>query len=421
MLGQSAEATFAAAPFSRTPMFTPATTPPRIATLVFLTALSVVTGNMFLPSLADMARYFGVDYASMSLAVSVYLAITGLLQLMIGPLSDRFGRRPVLLTGMSVFMLASIGCALADDIGEFLVFRVLQGAVASGSVLSQVIIRDRHEPREATRLVAFVSMAMAVGPMIGPMVGGILDELHGWRANFYAYTAFGALALALCWLDVGETNQTRSGGFAAQMKAYPELLRSRVFWSYSLCLAFSIGAFFAFISGVPHVGEHQLGISPARIGLFMAASPIGFFCGSFLTSRLTGAFSAHAVLIAGRVVACLGLSLGLALVLSGVVNELTVFGSSVFVGLGNGLSNPNASVGAISVNSRIAGSAAGLFSALIVGCGALLTVLTGAVVDAGYGAAGLLGVMLATSVLSLIAALSAWAAARAPSAVAEPN
>ncbi len=193
--------------------------PPNIATLIFLTALSVVAGNMFLPSLADMARFFGVEYAAMSLAISLYLAVTGVLQLIVGPLSDRFGRRPLLIGAMAVFALTSLGCALADDITEFLVFRVLQGAVATGSALAMVIVRDQYAPQEAARKVALVAMAMAVGPMIGPMIGGVLDELHGWRAIFYAYAILGLFASRVCCPDTRVTNTTPSSTFASVFPA----------------------------------------------------------------------------------------------------------------------------------------------------------------------------------------------------------
>lgn len=379
-----------------------------------------MAGNMFLPSLSNMAQSFEIDYATMSLSVALYLAMTGVLQLILGPLSDRYGRRPVLILSMAVFALASIGCAQTDDIWSFLIFRILQGAVASGFALSQAIIRDQNEPREAATLMGYVAMAMAVGPMIGPMAGGVLDEFFGWRANFYAYAALGASALALCWFDVGETNRNRSGGFARQFRAYPTLLRSRVYWGYTVSLACGVGAFFAFVSGVPYVAETVFDVPTSMVGVYMGVITVGFFCGSFLTTRLARKVEPVILVIAGRTVGCLGLSVGLALAAVGVVNELTVLGATVLAGVGNGLTNPNASAGALSVRPELAGSAAGLNGALIVVIGAVLTSLTGAVVGAGYGAAGLLGVMLATTSLGLLAALVVLFAEREqPAPVAE--
>ena len=142
-----------------------ATSPPRIFTLVLLTALSVLSLNMFVPSLSNMAEDFHTDYALVNLSIAGYLAITAVLQLIMGPLSDRYGRRPVLLTGLAIFALASLGCAQASNIWVFLGFRILQGAIISGSALSQAVVRDMVPAREAASLMGYIAMAMAVAPM----------------------------------------------------------------------------------------------------------------------------------------------------------------------------------------------------------------------------------------------------------------
>ena len=175
----------------------PAKTPPHLGTLVLLTSVSILTLNMFLPSLPGIADDFGTDYATVSLSVSGYLAITAVLQIVLGPLSDRYGRRPVMIWSMVFYLFASLGCALAPSIGWFLGFRVLQSAVIAGSALSAAIIRDTTEEREAANLLGYVGMAMAVAPMLAPMIGGFLDTGFGWRANFWVYTAMGVL---LMWL-----------------------------------------------------------------------------------------------------------------------------------------------------------------------------------------------------------------------------
>ena len=203
-------------------MFRAASSPPRLSTLVLLTALSVLSLNMFLPSLSNIAEEFEADYALVNLSIAGYLGITAVLQLVMGPLSDRYGRRPVLMAGTAIFALASLGCALADSIWGFLTFRVLQGAIVSGNALSRAVIRDMVPAREAASLMGYVAMAMAVAPMLGPMFGGVLDELFGWRATFAVFTGLGVLVLALCWIDLGETNLTPSETFLKQFRDYPE-------------------------------------------------------------------------------------------------------------------------------------------------------------------------------------------------------
>ncbi len=191
-------------------MISAATSPPRLPTLMSLTALSVLSLNMFLPSLSNIAADLRADYALVNLSIAGYAASTAVLQLVMGPLSDRFGRRPVLLTGLMIFILASLGCMLATEIRLFLVFRLLQGAIISGYVVSLAIIRDSVRAQEAASLMGYVSVAMAAGPMLGPMLGGVLDELFGWRASFLAFVAFGIAVLALCCAGLTWARPTRA-------------------------------------------------------------------------------------------------------------------------------------------------------------------------------------------------------------------
>ena len=386
-------------------MFFAATSPPRFFTLVLLSGLSVLSLNMFVPSLSNIADEFQSDYTLVNLSIAGYAAVNAVLQLIIGPMSDRFGRRPVLLAGMAIFILASLGCMLATDIWMFLMFRLLQGAVISGVVLSGVVIRDMMSARQAASLMGYLATAWAVAPMLGPVLGGVLDELFGWRANFLAFAGFGVTALVLCWCDLGETNKTPSSTFAKQFQAYPELLGSRRFWGYALCTAFSVGAFYAFIGGVPLVARQAFDMSAGTLGLYMGTITAGFLLGSFLSGRYAERHPLSTMMIAGRIVACAGMVAGLALFLTVGVSVLSLFGACVFVGIGNGLTVPSSSAGALSVRPRLAGSAAGLSGSLMVGGGAVMSSLTGAIMTEENSAYALLGMMLFSSLLSLAAAL----------------
>ncbi len=270
-----------------------AASPPRLFTLVLLSALSVLSLNMFLPSLSNIAEAFQADYALVNLSVAGYAGMTAVLQLIMGPLSDRFGRRPVLLVGLAIFILASLGCLLATNIWVFLLFRMLQGAIICGWVLSNAVIRDLVPAQEAASLMGYLAMAWAVAPMLGPMFGGALDELFGWRASFLAFVGFGVAILGLCWVDLGETNKAPSDTFMKQFQTYPELFRSRRFWGYSLCMAFSTGAFYAFLSGIPLVAQTVFELPPARLGVYMGTITAGFFLGSFLSGRYAKQHHAH--------------------------------------------------------------------------------------------------------------------------------
>ncbi|MAZ03041.1 MAG: Bcr/CflA family drug resistance efflux transporter [Sneathiella sp.] len=382
-----------------------ATTPPRMITLVVFTALSTLSLNMFVPSLANMALDFEAEYALLTLAVAGYLAITAVLMLIIGPLSDRFGRRPVMLTALVIFVVASFVCTLATNVWVFLFFRVLQGAVIAGWAIALAVVRDTAAPEEAARRISLITMAMSVAPLLGPMLGGVLDELFGWRASFVTYTLFGVIALLLCWIDLGETNRNRSENFRQQFRNYPDLLKSVRYWDYAACMAFSNSGFYIFIAGVPLVAVVMLGLSPALLGVYMGTITVGFSCSSFASSRLAHRVPLTSLILAGRLASVAGSLSCLLFFLAGMGNAYTLFGPLMLIGVGNGLTLPSANVGAMSIRPDLAGSAVGLMGALTVGCGAALTGLTGILVSETSGAIPLLTLLLVISLLALAAVL----------------
>lgn len=388
-------------------MFAAAKSPPGLATLMALTALSTLSLNMFLPSLAHIAEDFQADYSLVSLSVAGYLGVTAVLQLIIGPLSDHFGRRPVLLWALSLFGVASLVCALSTNILVFLAFRMLQGAMIAGYALSMAIVRDIVSERKAAGLIGYISMVMALAPMIGPTLGGALDTLFGWRAIFFFYLGSGVALFVLCWVDLGETHKTPTETLGGRARSYSELLRSKRFWSYGLCMTFSTGAFYSFIAGAPLVAETMFSMSSAALGLALGSITGGFVLGSFLSGRFAPRYSLATTMLAGRIIACFGLMGGIALLVGGVVTIVTFFGAAVFVGLGNGLTMPSSNAGVLSVRPRLAGSAAGLAGALTVAGGGIISAITGAVLTNENGAYVLLGLMLATSFAGLLAAFSA--------------
>ncbi|WP_334127780.1 multidrug effflux MFS transporter [Sneathiella sp.] len=382
-----------------------ATTPPRLVTLVLFTALSTLSLNMFLPSLANMAVDFETDYALITVAVAGYLGVTAALMLIVGPLSDRYGRRPVMLASLAIFTLASLACTLTENIWVFLAFRALQGTVIAGWGLSLTVTRDIFPPEEAAKHISFISMAMSIAPMLGPMIGGGLDELFGWRASFVAFTLMGSAAFLLCWIDMGETNSQKTASFAAQFKSYPDLLTNSRYWDYAICVAFSAGCFYIFLAGVPLIAVAMLGLSPAALGLYMGLITIGFTLGTFTSSRLSHRLPLNSLILLGRIIAIAGLLGGLALMLAGIVNVYTLFAPVMMVGFGNGLSVPSCNAGALSVRPDLAGSALGLVGALNVGFGALMTSFTGPLVDNNHGALILILMMTAATLVSLVSAL----------------
>jgi len=382
-------------------------TPPHLVTLILLPAFSVLSLNMFLPSLANIAVDLDADYATVSLAVAGYLAVTAIVQLVVGPLSDRIGRRPVLLVALTSFSIASVACSLAQDVWTFLIFRMLQGGVISGYALSLAIVRDTTSEREAAGLIGYISMTMAIAPMLGPMLGGVLDTAFGWRANFYFYAISGLFLLLICWIDLGETKSTQTTQTGASSESVRTLVGEPLFWAYSHCTAFSTGAFYIFLTGAPLVATLEFGVTTAQLGFYIGTITAGFMLGSFLSGRFASRYLPTTMMLAGRITACAGLTVGLTAMMAGYMTPTIFFGSTIFVGLGNGLTMPSSNASAMSVRPNLAGSAAGLNGAMIIAGGAVLTTFTGLILPAEGGGVVLHMLMLGASGAGLVSVL--WA------------
>lgn len=374
----------------------------RIATLIVLAAVPIASLNLFLPSLAEMARDFGVDYNTMNFAISGYLVVTAILQLLAGPLADRYGRRPVLFGGLTLFVAASIGCALATEYLWFITFRIIQGAVICAAVLSRAIVIDIAERRQAASTLGYIGMAMALSPILSPVIGGVIGSTLGWRASFWVLTTTGIGMWLMVLNFLPETARGGPATVVALWHAYRSLIATPAFWSYTMNITFSVGAFFVFISGVPQVASQQLGMSQAEIGIAIGSISMGFLIGNFLSGRFAKSVPLDWMILLGGLSASAGLTIGVVILLAGIVSPWTVFSTTVFAGLGNGLTLPSANSSLMSIRKELAGSASGLAGAVYTAGGGLLTLLTGFVVTRAPEPVYLLGIMLTLSMVSLI-------------------
>jgi DHA1 family bicyclomycin/chloramphenicol resistance-like MFS transporter len=388
-------------------------TPPHIATLILIAGLAALSLNVFLPSLPLMARHFGVPYPMMQLSVSLYLVATALLQLVIGPISDRFGRRPVMLFAAGLFTLATLGALMAPTFGMFLTCRLVQAVIASGFVLSRAVVRDMVPQDQAASMIGYVTMGMSVVPMFGPVIGGALDQAFGWQASFVMLALGGAGLFALVWADQGETARGRPSSLAEQVAEYPHLLRSQRFWGYCLASATASGAFFAYLGGAPFVGMDSFGLDPATLGFYFGAPAVGYMIGNFLSGRFSVRLGVNRMVLAGALCTTAGLGILALCDIAGFMGAAVFFGLVISIGLGNGILLPNATAGMLSVRPSLAGSAAGLGGAITIGGGAALSALAGAVLSQGSGPTPLIFLMLASSALSVLCILWVMRRARA--------
>ena len=387
-------------------------TPPKILTLTLLAGLSALTMNIFLPSLPGMAAYFDAPYALMQLSVALYLALSAVLQILIGPISDRYGRRNTILIALVLFLIATVGTLTAADATTFLIFRMAQAVIAAGMVLSRAVVRDMVSDAEAASMIGYVTMGMSLVPMIGPVVGGILDEAFGWQANFGLLLGLGLIVLALCWADLGETATLQRLSFKDQMRSYPALLKSRRFWGYCGAAAFSSGCFYAFLGGAPYVGTEVYHLTSSRIGLLFAITAVGYMAGNFFAGRYSVRLGMNKMVLIGTTITTLGMAM-LALVAALNLSSAVVFFSmTITMGIGNGVALPSANAGILSVRPDLAGTASGLGGAIMVGGGAALAALAGAALPPGSTEMPLILLMLASSLLSTLCILAVIRRAR---------
>jgi MFS transporter, DHA1 family, multidrug resistance protein len=362
----------------------PVAKPSFIALLIAVAAVSPLGINMYLPSMPGMARAFGVDFTTIQLTLSLYLAAMAVGQLLIGSLSDRFGRRPVLLTGLLVFMIGSIVCLSAQNVSVLIVGRVVQAiGGCAGITLSRAIVRDLYGRNQVASMIGYVTMGMAVAPMMAPTIGGVLDTLYGWRASFGFLTIFGGLALLFAFRSLAETNHNRgvAGSLRQLGRGYASLFNSRLFWGYTLAASFISAVFFAFLAGAPYVMIELMGRSPAEYGFYFAIVPSGYILGNFATGRLASRIGPNRMILIGTLMALVSVAAMAAGFATGVLHPLALFGPMFFIGVGNGLVLPNGIAGAVSVRPDVAGAAAGLSGSLQIGFGALVAPLIGATLN----------------------------------------
>ncbi|MEO8629175.1 MAG: multidrug effflux MFS transporter [Betaproteobacteria bacterium] len=349
--------------------------------LTSLVALGPLSTDLYLPSLPAMVDVFGTDVARVQLTLSVFLVGFALSQLAYGPLSDRFGRRPVLLGGLAIYCIASLACAFATTIGGLIAARFLQAlGGCCGPVIARAIVRDVHGLQRAARTLAYIGAATALAPAIGPIIGGYLEVAFGWRSSFFALTLFGLVVLLASVATLSETNEHRNPDATRPLTLlanYRAVLRHDAFIGYTLCVAFCYSSLFAFISGSSFVLIEVLHVAPNRFGYCFAVVVAGYLSGTLSAGRLTMRLGIDRMISIGTLLSALSGTVMAALALCGVYTLSAVLVPTFFCMLAAGLVLPNAMAGATAPFPRMAGSASALMGFVQMGWAAFLGYLVG--------------------------------------------
>lgn len=328
-------------------------------------SLLPISTDLYLPALPAIRTAFADSGALAQLTLSTFVVGFGVAHLFTGPLSDRYGRRPLLLSGLGIHVLASLGCALSADVKLLIFFRLLQGVGAcSGSVMSRAIIRDLYEPRRGAHVFSLITIAFTVVPMFAPLIGGSLTVWFGWRANFLCLLAFSGLLLAATWYLLGETNRhldSTATDPARLAGNYASILHNRIFLGYTLCSVFSYAGLFTYLSLSSFVLFDSYGVPAERYGLWFMLGVGGHTCGAWLCNHLVRRFPVAQLVVLASSITTSGALLMLLLVWGGFSHPLAVMGPMFIYLFGHGINSPLCMTGAVGPFPKLAGTASALF------------------------------------------------------------
>lgn len=380
------------------------TTKPPIWLLMSATVASQMALTIFLPSLPTLAKDFEVAYGTAQLTLSIYLFAFAFAQLAVGPLSDKVGRRPILLASLVIFTIGSLGCALSSTVEMLIAARLVQACGACGGVvLGSAIVRDSRTGPEAPRAMGTMASAMALAPALSPLLGGQLLGFFGWRSTFWFTAACGVAVLLTVWHMLGETAPKApprtTGVVRDYIDGFRAVLRERRFVGLMIAATCASAGFNVFFSGGPILLIQVMGVEPELFGWFTLAWAGNFVLGSIVSGRLQGRVHSLLLIPFGQVVLTVGAVAMIATALLGYVTPLALIGPLVLMGWGNGINMPNAMANAlISVPASRVGAASALMGFVQMVTAALLTLLVGYVphssqlnIGIGVGVTGLVG------------------------------
>ncbi|SNT15064.1 MFS transporter, DHA1 family, bicyclomycin/chloramphenicol resistance protein [Noviherbaspirillum humi] len=386
---------------------------PLILLVTAFMALQPLSTDLYLASLPSLASGFGVPLSTVQLTLSLFVIGFGGAQLIVGPLSDRFGRRPVLLAGLSLYLAASILCALAPSMAMLIFARFLQAlGCCAGVIIARAVVRDAYAPQDGARVMARCSTWLSLAPLLGPILGSYLQVTFGWRAAFVAHTLISAVVLLLTIQRLPETNTVKNPHATdprGLLASYRLILGSREFWLHALPGAFSYGAIFCFISGSSIVLIRVLTVPTAWFGFCFAFGVSGYLIGTLLCRRLLPRMGTQSAFRLGTLLSMGAGLLFLASVAAGVAHWSQVLVVMFLIMSAHGINFPIAQSGAVTPFPQQAGTAAGLMGALNM----LVALLVGTVVGATHNGT-LYPLAIIACVLGMLVYASLQVATRAP-------
>ena len=331
---------------------------------VVLAAVSLISPlaiHLYLPVVPEIKSAFAVSDALAELSFSITLATMAAATLVYGSLSDRFGRRPMLLSGLALFLAGSALSAVAGSMVLLILGRLVQAVGAgAGITLTRAIARDTYGSDRLVQAIAYLTMAYTLGPMVSPPIGGFLVDHFGWRSVFgFAFAAGSAITVAVVAV-LPETKRGAGGGGGSILRDYRLLFADRRFTAFVLQSGFMTGTFFAIIAAAPFLMHERLGRSATEFGIYFFFFPAGYCLGNLISSRLAGRVAIEAMVLTGGLINLVSVMALAALIIGGGLSPLAIFAPGCFVTFAQGLALPNAQAGAMQTQPALAGTAAGI-------------------------------------------------------------
>lgn len=368
------------------------------AALGAVTLIGPLAVHFFVPVIPAIQTAFGVSDALAELSFSITLFTMAVATLGYGTLSDRFGRRPLLLSGLGLFLGGSLVCAVAPNMPTLLAGRLIQALGAgSGVTLTRAMARDAYGPAALVKAIAYLTMAYTVGPMLAPPLGGVLVDHLGWRAVFWFALGLGAAIAAASFVVLHETRRgRRASTMGSIVRDYATLFANPRFTAFVLQSGFCSGTFFAIVAASPFLMEDRLGRSATVYGLYFMLFPAGYCLGNYVSVRVAGRVAIETMVMLGSALNLVTMAFQAGFVIAGTLDPLVIFVPGFFVTFAQGLALPNGQAGAIQVMPALSGTAAGIgvFSQ---------TILSAAFVQIyGWFADGTAFPMIATSAVAAV-------------------
>ena len=377
-----------------------------LALLMTMTAVGSMALNILVPAVPRLVEALASDKETVQLTISLYIAGLAIAQLLTGPLSDRFGRRPVILAGFALATCAGLACTAMTNVYGLIAMRMLQAlGGATGVAIGRAIIRDMFDRERSAQMISIVASAMAIAPMISPLIGGLIETFFGWKAIFLFAATLSFIVFIWTWRTLPET-RSRDSELVARTKFFAtvaSLVKNPRFVGYILSAALGSGAFFIYVGAGPHVIITMMGRSSAEYGLWFIPTAGGYIIGNMITSRIAMRIGLEWSILWGNVINMAGALAGIALLpWIDALGPLVVVIPAAVMGIGNGVILPNAIAGAVSIRPQVAGTASGSLGFTQMSFGALTTQFAGHLVASTSGAAPMVYAMLAVGVACLL-------------------